>query len=234
MFKLFKKKEPVYFDLENYDYSSFARDMTEEELLTVNGGKQIANTNEAVANAEVGDTLTRSDNTTVVITQADIDWAKDQVSMPDSSSGTTATDSGSSTSSTSPTNTPQASVAKRDSTPEKESSTVLENIARYKAMVGNNQVTPNTVDGKKSNGMAVTGQDAVRNTAGEKIGGSTINTNSHSHHSGTFDNPDLINEASNKLYKAVGFIISHAESQNGMNPATSYNWNQIKSIYSEK
>lgn len=57
MFKLFDKKTPNCIDLEAYDYSAFARDMTEEELLTVNGGKEMADTNEAAAGAEVGDTL---------------------------------------------------------------------------------------------------------------------------------------------------------------------------------
>ena len=38
MFKLFRKKEPVYFDLDSYDCSSFAREVTEEELYLINGG----------------------------------------------------------------------------------------------------------------------------------------------------------------------------------------------------
>ncbi len=104
MFKLFKKKTPVYIDLENYDYSSFARDMTEEELLTVNGGKEIANTNEAVANAKPGDTLTRSDNTTVVITEGDIKWAQEQISSPSTTSTTTTTETSSSSTTSSESN----------------------------------------------------------------------------------------------------------------------------------
>lgn len=63
MLKLFKKKTPDYIDLETYDYSSFARDMTEEELLTVNGGKWIGNSDASVAEGEVGDTLRRKDGT---------------------------------------------------------------------------------------------------------------------------------------------------------------------------
>ena len=42
-----------------------------------NGGHEIENTVEAVANAEVGDTLTRDDGTEVTITQGDIDWAQE-------------------------------------------------------------------------------------------------------------------------------------------------------------
>ena len=41
------------------------------------GGHEIENTVEAVANAEVGDTLTRDDGTQVTITQGDIDWAQE-------------------------------------------------------------------------------------------------------------------------------------------------------------
>ena len=39
-------------------------------------GKQIANSNKGVAGASVGDFIVRSDGSTHVITQADIDWAK--------------------------------------------------------------------------------------------------------------------------------------------------------------
>lgn len=39
-------------------------------------GKQVANTNKGVAGASVGDFIVRSDGSTHVITQADIDWAK--------------------------------------------------------------------------------------------------------------------------------------------------------------
>ena len=170
MFNLFKKKEPVYFDLENYDYSSFARDMTEEELLTVNGGKQIANSNEAVAGAEVGDKLQRNDGTIVTITQADIDWAKDQVDMPDSSSGTTATDSGSSTSST-------GSESSNDRPKDQGNSsssvggkvnlgagnmTVTDYIAQQRKKGAGATVPGQAVEVKKPEGQA-----AVGNTAGE-------------------------------------------------------------------
>ena len=41
------------------------------------GGHEIENTVEAVANAEVGDTLTRDDGTQVTISQGDIDWAQE-------------------------------------------------------------------------------------------------------------------------------------------------------------
>ncbi len=47
------------------------------ETASESGGHEIENTVEAVANAEVGDTLTRDDGTQVTITQEDIDWAQE-------------------------------------------------------------------------------------------------------------------------------------------------------------
>ena len=65
-----RKKET--FDLDNCDFPT-CRELTEEELLLVNGGKKIENSNAAVAEAQVGDSLTRNDGTTVTIsTTADI------------------------------------------------------------------------------------------------------------------------------------------------------------------
>ena len=61
------------------------REMTEVELYEVNGGKQIENTNEAVANAQVGDTLIRYDKTEVIITQGDIDYAREHCGMDNGS-----------------------------------------------------------------------------------------------------------------------------------------------------
>ncbi|MBP5568959.1 MAG: hypothetical protein J6X54_07035 [Treponema sp.] len=53
------------------------RELTLEEQFLVNGGEEVANTNEAVANSKPGDTVTRDDKTTHVITQGDINWAKE-------------------------------------------------------------------------------------------------------------------------------------------------------------
>ena len=53
------------------------RELTLEEQYLVNGGAEVANTNEAVANSKPGDTVTRDDKTTHVITQGDINWAKE-------------------------------------------------------------------------------------------------------------------------------------------------------------
>ena len=52
------------------------RELTLEEQYLVNGGKDISNSIEAQAGAEVGDTLTREDGTTWTLTQGDINWAQ--------------------------------------------------------------------------------------------------------------------------------------------------------------
>ena len=64
------------FDLQTYDFSD-CREITGEELYLINGGERVENSNEAVANAQVGDTVERKDGTVVTITQGDIDWAKE-------------------------------------------------------------------------------------------------------------------------------------------------------------
>ena len=77
------KGEKVMKKVRNFNFENLSfptcRELTEEELLLVNGGKKIENSNAAVAEAQVGDSLTRNDGTTVTITQGDIDWAKKQV-----------------------------------------------------------------------------------------------------------------------------------------------------------
>ena len=83
-----KKKYPK---LEDYDLSDYI-ELTGDILYKINGGAQIENSNEAVANAQVGDSLTRKNGTVVEITQGDIDWAREQV-------GASSGDGGSSSSS---------------------------------------------------------------------------------------------------------------------------------------
>ena len=55
------------------NFAGYGIDESEVEI----GGHEIENTNEAVAGAEAGDTLTRDDGTEVTIMQGDIDWAQD-------------------------------------------------------------------------------------------------------------------------------------------------------------
>ena len=105
MLKL-NKKQKSYFDLEILDYSSFAREMTEDELLFVNGGAEVENSNEGVANATPGDSITRNDGSSVTLTQADIDYAQNQLNnnsnvqtIPDTTFNTDSSDSKNSSSS---------------------------------------------------------------------------------------------------------------------------------------
>ena len=62
--------------VKNHLLPADCRELTEAELFLVNGGREVENSNAGVANAQVGDTVTRNDNTTVTITQGDIDWAQ--------------------------------------------------------------------------------------------------------------------------------------------------------------
>ena len=75
------------FDFDTFDFSKLGRELTEDELYIVNGGKQIENSDEAVANAQIGDTLTRKDGTVITINQGDIDYAKKQIAGSTNSNG---------------------------------------------------------------------------------------------------------------------------------------------------
>ncbi|MCR5061953.1 MAG: M23 family metallopeptidase [Treponema sp.] len=72
-------KHKKYPKFEDYDFSD-CREITGDELYRINGGGRIENSNEAVAGAEVGDTLIRDDGTEVTLTQEDIDWARGHTS----------------------------------------------------------------------------------------------------------------------------------------------------------
>ncbi|MBO4319665.1 MAG: hypothetical protein J5857_04275 [Treponema sp.] len=69
-------KKVKYPNLEDYDLSAY-EELKGDILYRINGGKDIENTNDAVANAEVGDKLVRDDGTEVTITQGDITWARE-------------------------------------------------------------------------------------------------------------------------------------------------------------
>lgn len=77
-----KNGYPVFKD---YNFSD-CREITGEELYLINGGARIENSNEAVAEAQPGDTLVRNDGTEVTITQGDIDWAKEHTGTGGSNS----------------------------------------------------------------------------------------------------------------------------------------------------
>ena len=68
-----------YKDFGVYDFSDYAEEITGDALFKINGGAQVENSIEAQANAQVGDTLTRNDGTTVTLTQGDINWVKEKM-----------------------------------------------------------------------------------------------------------------------------------------------------------
>ncbi|MCQ2582686.1 MAG: hypothetical protein MJ160_02160 [Treponema sp.] len=68
-----------YKDLCDYDFSDYAEEITGDALFKINGGAEVENSHEGVANAQVGDTITRNDGTVVTLNQADIDYAQQQL-----------------------------------------------------------------------------------------------------------------------------------------------------------
>ena len=56
-----------------------ARELTDAEMILVNGGAEIENSLEAQAKAQVGDTVTRKDGSTYTLTKGDIVWAQNQL-----------------------------------------------------------------------------------------------------------------------------------------------------------
>ena len=69
-------KKVKYPKLSDYDLSAY-EELKGDILYRINGGTEIENSNDAVANAKVGDTLTRSNGEVVVITEEHIQWARD-------------------------------------------------------------------------------------------------------------------------------------------------------------
>ncbi len=64
-----------------------ARELTDAEMILVNGGAKIENSVEAQANAQEGDTVTRKDGSTYTLTKGDIVWAQNQVGNGGASAG---------------------------------------------------------------------------------------------------------------------------------------------------
>ena len=89
MFGFLKRKKtyPAYVEL---PIPEGCREMTEyEKRFVVNGGSERReNSHEGVAGANVGDTIERKDGTVVTLNQGDIDYAKAQLGISDSGSGT--------------------------------------------------------------------------------------------------------------------------------------------------
>ena len=153
-----------------FEIPGTARELTEEEKLLVNGGKTIGNSIAEQAEAEEGDILIDDNGNEHELGKGDIQWAKDEMAKrtPSASGGSSGGSSGSGSGSGSSggssgssggnASSPNSTTpVKRDSTPEKESSTILENIARYRAMAGNSQINNKTVNEKIISGKGVTG-----------------------------------------------------------------------------
>ena len=62
--------------VKNHVLPADCRELTEAELILVNGGQQVSDSNAAVAGAQAGDTITRENGQTITLKQSDIDWVK--------------------------------------------------------------------------------------------------------------------------------------------------------------
>ena len=71
-------KKVRYPNLDDYDLSCY-EELKGDILYRINGGAQVENSNEGVANAQVGDTITRNDGTTVTLNAGDIKYAQEQL-----------------------------------------------------------------------------------------------------------------------------------------------------------
>ena len=71
-------KKVRYPNLDDYDLSCY-EELKGDILYRINGGAQVENSNEGVANAQVGDTITRNDGTTVTLNAGDIKYAQNQL-----------------------------------------------------------------------------------------------------------------------------------------------------------
>ena len=71
-------KKVKYPNLNDYDLSDYI-ELKGDILYKINGGAQVENSNEGVANAQVGDTITRNDGTTVTLNAGDIKYAQNHL-----------------------------------------------------------------------------------------------------------------------------------------------------------
>ncbi len=80
-----RRPKPANFD---YDFTGLAVEVTGDALYQINGGAEVANSIEAQANAQVGDTVTNSRGETHTLTQGDITWAQGKLGMTGSAIAT--------------------------------------------------------------------------------------------------------------------------------------------------
>ena len=166
MLRLFKKK---------YAYPEVkcprnAREMTDEEMLLVNGGSERReNSHEGVANANVGDTIERKDGTVVTLNQGDIDYAKAQLGISDSGSGTSVSgsvgNSGSNGNTPSSPSSPSSPTKTNDATantvkgPDHHSAYDQQYINEMMENARKNALSGNVIKGTAVSGKRIEGQE---------------------------------------------------------------------------
>lgn len=72
----------------NYNFSDYS-EITGDALYTINGGAQVENTMEGVANAKPGDTIIRNDGSPYTLNQGDINWSNQQLGGSNTTTATT-------------------------------------------------------------------------------------------------------------------------------------------------
>ena len=165
LFKEFRMKKLYSRKIVPFEIPGDARELTDEEMLLVNGGGRVENSDEGVAGAKPGDYIIRDNNEKVVLKQIDIDLAQEKVgdgantlTNPNGSSGSGGSSGGSSgssgSSSISATNTGNDCTANTVKDPDHHSAydqqyinEMMEN-ARKNAL-GGNEIQGNAVAGKK-------------------------------------------------------------------------------------
>ena len=68
-----------YKDIGIYDFSDYAEEITGDALFKINGGAEVENSNEGIAGAKPGDTITRKNGDVIVLKQIDIDIANEKL-----------------------------------------------------------------------------------------------------------------------------------------------------------
>lgn len=111
-------KKARYPNFNDYNLTAY-EELKGDVLYKINGGEEIENTNDAVANAKPGDTLTRNNGEVVVITEGDITYAREHggtVNENNSTDNTSGSNGGNTNNSTSTNNTSTSTTNTSSST----------------------------------------------------------------------------------------------------------------------
>ena len=81
LFKELRMKKLYSRKIVPFEIPGDARELTDEEMLLVNGGGRVENSDEGVAGAKPGDYIIRDNNEKVVLKQIDIDLAQEKVGV---------------------------------------------------------------------------------------------------------------------------------------------------------